>query len=126
MPRAVRDLLDAACELPDAAPSALVQGDLHLRHLLVDDAGGAAAVIDWGDVCLGDPAVDLALYWCLLPPPARATFRQEYGETREDQLICARVLALFLCAALTQYACGEGLERLARETVAGLRRTAAE
>jgi len=40
-------------------------------------------VIDFGDLCAGDPACDLAAAWTLLPggkprwgPPARATLRR--------------------------------------------------
>jgi len=36
-------------------------GDLHVRHLLVDRDGSATGVIDWGDLCLADPAVDLSI-----------------------------------------------------------------
>jgi hypothetical protein len=32
-----------------------------LRHLLVDEAGSAAAVIDWIDLCRNDLGVDLVL-----------------------------------------------------------------
>ena len=125
-PSSVRRLFDDAPALPDPVPSAIVHGDLHIRHLLVDDGGAASAVIDWGDVCRADPAIDLMLYWCALPPRARDAFRDEYGPLREDQLVRARVLAIFLCAALTQYACHEGFEPLARAAVEGLERAAAE
>ena len=46
-------------ELPPARPTVVCHGDLHLRHLLVDAHGAAAAVIDWGDLCRGDPSVDM-------------------------------------------------------------------
>jgi aminoglycoside phosphotransferase (APT) family kinase protein len=39
----------------------LCHGDLHVRHLLVDGDGSAAGVIDWGDLCLADAAVDLSI-----------------------------------------------------------------
>jgi aminoglycoside phosphotransferase (APT) family kinase protein len=37
----------------------LAHGDLHVRHLLVDEAGALAGVIDWGEVCRGHPASEL-------------------------------------------------------------------
>jgi aminoglycoside phosphotransferase (APT) family kinase protein len=50
---AVQSLLAQAEQLETpAGDPVLVHGDLHVRHLLVNDAGGAAGVIDWGDVCI--------------------------------------------------------------------------
>ena len=38
---------------------AIVHGDIEPEHLLVDDLGTLTGVIDFGEVCIGDPAVDL-------------------------------------------------------------------
>lgn len=54
-PASVRDVLDAAREPGAPEASALVRGDLHILHLLVDDDCGAAGVIDWIDICRGTP-----------------------------------------------------------------------
>lgn len=69
-------MLRAAARLPAPGPPVLVHGDLHVRHLLVDD----------------------------------------------DALLRARVLALFLCAALAAYARDERMASLEREARAGLER----
>jgi len=122
-PPSVRLLLEEARELPPTAPTALVHGDLHHRHLLVAPDGRASGIIDWGDACRADPALDLPLYWSLFSPSGRAAFRAAYGPIRPDQLIRARVLALMLCAALAVYALEQGMQGLERESVAGLRRT---
>ncbi|HET8756184.1 MAG TPA: phosphotransferase [Solirubrobacteraceae bacterium] len=114
-------VLDAAAALPAAAPNAVCHGDLHLRHLLVDEAGAAAGVIDWGDLCRGDPAIDMCLVWCLLP--SRDEFLAAYGPVSDDQLLRARVLALFLCAVLALYGHHEGMPALRDEALAGLDRT---
>lgn len=53
----------------DATPTWL-HGDLHPRNVLVRH-GRLCAVIDWGDMACGDPAVDLAAAWMLLPEPDR-------------------------------------------------------
>ena len=60
-------------------PAVVVHGDLYARHLLVDDAGALAGVIDWGDVHLGDPALDLAAAKLVLPPTDLDTFLAHYG-----------------------------------------------
>src|SRR5579862_8878512 len=67
-PQAAHAVIEAAAELGPPEPTALVHGDLHLRHLLVDEGGRAAAVIDWIDLSFNDPGVDLVLYWSALPP----------------------------------------------------------
>ena len=92
----------------------MCHGDLHVRHLLVR-AGALTGVIDWGDVCRGDPAVDLMAYWLALPAPARPDFLRAYGHPlREDQLLRARVWALVCGSGLLEYALDVGDERLAR------------
>jgi aminoglycoside phosphotransferase (APT) family kinase protein len=124
-PASVEHMLAEARALPVAEPTAIVHGDLHLRHLLVDDEGALTGVIDWGDVCRADPSVDLTLAWSLLPPAGRAAFFDEYGRVADDQLVRARVLAVFLCAALAAYGRHEGMANVEREAVAGLERAAA-
>jgi aminoglycoside phosphotransferase (APT) family kinase protein len=122
-PSAERILADAATlDRPDGL--ALVHGDLHVRHVLVAD-GAPSAVIDWGDVCIGDPAIDLSLYWSLLDGGGRLAFRDAYGGGGLDhgRLLRARLLALFLNALLARYADDTGDEALFRETIAGLERT---
>jgi aminoglycoside phosphotransferase (APT) family kinase protein len=122
-PREAHEVVDAAVELGPPEPRALVHGDLHLRHLLVDDAGRAAAVIDWIDLSYNDPGVDLALYWSVLPPAGRAAFRDAYGPIGDDQLLRGRILSLFLCGTLALYAHHERMPGLKREALAGLERT---
>lgn len=43
-------MIKAAVELGPLEPTAMVHGDLHLRHLLVGRDGRAAAGIDWIDL----------------------------------------------------------------------------
>ncbi len=122
-PREAHAVIDAAAELGPPEPTALVHGDLHLRHLLVDHGGRAAAVIDWIDLSYNRPGVDLVLYWSVLPPAGRAAFREAYGTIADDELLLARILALFLCGTLAVYGHHEGLPGLKREALAGLDRT---
>ncbi len=125
-PGSVRDVLDVARGLRATQSSALVHGDLHIRHLLVDDDCVAAGVIDWTDICRGDPAIDLPLFWSLLPAAGRGEFLDTYGPVTHAQLLRARVLALFLSATLAVYAHHEGMANLEREAIAALVTTAVD
>ena len=94
----LRSRLDALTQLPGAAiaaawdralasaawtdPPVIVHGDLHPANMVVDDAGGLVAVIDWGDIAAGDPAVDLSVAWMTLPAVHRPVFRAAAGEHR--------------------------------------------
>lgn len=122
-PREAHEVMDAALGLGPPEPTAVVHGDLHLRHLLVDDAGRPSAVIDWIDLSCNDPGVDLALYWSVLPPEGRSAFRDAYGAITDGQLLRGRVVSLFVCASLAIYAHHERMAQLEREALAGLDRT---
>src|SRR5207342_2307898 len=63
-----RRLAEGTSCRPPAPVGRVVHGDLYARHVLVDDDAAACGVIDWGDIHLGDPAVDLALAHGFLPP----------------------------------------------------------
>jgi aminoglycoside phosphotransferase (APT) family kinase protein len=94
---------------------------LPFRHVLVD-GGAVSGVIDWGDVCRSDPAIDLPLLWSFVPPEGRQAFLDAYAPVKDAQLLRARVLAIQLCAALAHYGRVEGNEGVERESVAGLER----
>jgi aminoglycoside phosphotransferase (APT) family kinase protein len=125
-PPALAALLDEARALPEPDELVVCHGDLHLRHLLVSDAGGLAGVIDWIDVCRADAAIDLLLYWGYLTPAGRAAFHEEYGPVGDVRLLRARVLTISIWGALAEYARDVGMERLGREAVAGLDRAVAD
>ncbi|HVK76644.1 MAG TPA: macrolide 2'-phosphotransferase [Kofleriaceae bacterium] len=42
--------------------AALVHGDLHPGHLLLDDGGRLTGVLDWTEAHIGDPSIDLAMF----------------------------------------------------------------
>ncbi len=121
-PAAVEKLLSDAASLPPPEAPVVAHGDLHFRHLLVD-RGHASGVIDWGDVCLADPAIDLPLLWSYVAPAQRSAFLDAYGPVTEAQLVRARVLALQLCATLAHYGRSEGNDAVERAGVDGLERT---
>ncbi len=51
-----------------------VHGDISLGNLIVRN-GKLAAMIDFGQFCIGDPACDLAIAWTFLRAQHRQTFR---------------------------------------------------
>ena len=54
-----------------------LHGDLHPANLVLGASGALDAVVDFGDLCAGDPACDLATAWLTFDAPARAEFRRE-------------------------------------------------
>jgi aminoglycoside phosphotransferase (APT) family kinase protein len=66
--REIIPIWEDAFAAPDDAAPVWLHGDLHPRNVLMRD-GKLSAVIDWGDMCKGDPATDLAALWLLLPNP---------------------------------------------------------
>lgn len=61
-----------------AGPPVWIHADLQPGNVLVAD-GRLSAVIDFGCLGLGDPAVDLIAAWYLLPAGAREVFRTGSG-----------------------------------------------
>ncbi|MFE5585090.1 aminoglycoside phosphotransferase family protein [Kitasatospora sp. NPDC056531] len=77
---AVTSLWDLALRAPDhPGPPVWIHADLQPGNLLVDGAGRLSAVIDFGCVGLGDPAVDLLPVWYVLPASVRDAFRTAVG-----------------------------------------------
>ena len=73
-----------------------LHGDLHplnvLAHLEAPPA--LRAVIDWGDLCRGDPATDLAIAWLGFDGPGRTAFRAAVASRHPlDDPIWDRALA---------------------------------
>ncbi|MBG0816169.1 phosphotransferase [Planomonospora sp. ID82291] len=111
---------------PPPGPAVVSHGDLHLRHLLVGEDGRATGVIDWGDLCRADPAVDLSLAYAGFDGAARTALLTAYGRpVGPGRELAARVLAVCLCAVLADYAASTGRARLLAASLAGLRRAVA-
>jgi aminoglycoside phosphotransferase (APT) family kinase protein len=90
---------DEAMRLPgttDRPAPGWYHGDLAAENLLMRD-GSLAAVLDFGGLSVGDPAVDLAVAWEVLDPPARETLRGKLGV---DEATWLRGRAWALCITL--------------------------
>ena len=109
-----------------ARADVVVHGDLYARHVLVDERGALAGIIDWGDACLGDPAVDLAIVHTLLPQPARGAFRAAYGPIAAQTWQMARLRGLWHTTMALDYAVAQGDDALARECQTALAHLAAD
>ena len=102
------------------ATRVLVHGDLYARHVLVDRAGLPCGVIDWGDVHLGHPAVDLAIAHTFLPGRARDEFCAADGPISSQTLRLARLRAVYHTAMLVLYGCDIDDQHLVREGLTSL------
>jgi len=110
---------------PAPAAAALVHGDLYARHVLVGVDGLPCGIIDWGDVHMGHPAVDLALVFLFLPPDAQAAFWTEYGTADAGVRRRARLRAVHHAAATLLAAHETGDADLLEESRGSLARLAA-
>jgi len=89
----IRDVWGDAVAAPEwAGPPVWLHGDLHPANVVVSD-GRLSGVIDFGDMCAGDPAWDLAAAWLLLPDGAASRFFEVYAYADEATIRRARGLA---------------------------------
>lgn len=108
--------LRTVADAPGPAPGerrSVCHGDLYPRHLLVDGRGDLCGALDWGDVMISHPGIDLSIAWTFLPPKARAAFFAAYGPIDAGTETLARVSAAHYATALGLYALDVGDEALA-------------
>ena len=102
--RRARALIEASQTIQAPVRRALVHGDLYARHLLLNDQAQLCGIIDWGDIHVGHPAVDLSVAHAFLPPSARLAFLQAYGHPVDPaSWRLARFRALFSALAIVIY-----------------------
>ncbi|MFG2650551.1 aminoglycoside phosphotransferase family protein [Streptomyces sp. NPDC048436] len=79
IPEGVREIWRDALAAPAwQGPPLWLHGDLHPANVVVS-GGTLSGVIDFGDLCVGDPATDLAAAWMLLPAGAASRFFDVYA-----------------------------------------------
>lgn len=96
-------------------PKALLHGDLYIRHLMIDSNRKFSGVIDWGDIHIGDPALDLQVIFTVLPKEAHPLFFHSYGPISEETWMLARFRGLFSTYVSTVYAHSIGDQDLLQE-----------
>ena len=75
----VRAVWDEAVSAPGwTGPPVWLHGDLHPANVVISN-GTLAGVIDFGELCAGDPATDIAAAWLVLPAGAAARFFDAYA-----------------------------------------------
>jgi len=89
-----------------------VHGDVAVGNLLVDETGRLSAVIDFGQLGVGDPACDLAIAWTLFKDESRDAFR---ATLQLDNATWARGRGWALWKALIVYAGMPGTNSLESE-----------
>ncbi|MFF1922356.1 aminoglycoside phosphotransferase family protein [Streptomyces sp. NPDC058221] len=98
---AAAEIWEAALHAPaPAGPPVWIHADLQPGNMLTA-ARRLTAVIDFGCLGLGDPAVDLIVAWYVLPAGARHTFRAAVGA---DDAAWARGTGWALSVALMELA----------------------
>jgi aminoglycoside phosphotransferase (APT) family kinase protein len=76
---AIRSIWKDALAAPIDVDTTWIHGDLHARNVLAHDER-LRAIIDWGDLCAGDRATDLASIFMWLPNgESRTMAMTEYG-----------------------------------------------
>ncbi len=81
-----------------------LHGDLHPANVVVRD-GMLAGVIDFGEMCAGDPATDLSAAWLLLPAGTASRFFGAYERADATTIARARGWAVLRALHLISIGC---------------------
>ena len=117
----LESIIERLQDVRSPASSAVVHGDFYVRHLLIDNDHRLAGVIDWGDMHLGDPAIDLSIAHSFLSLRSHDAFRDAYGEISEDTWSLALLRALYSSTTFGLYGHHSGDHVLLREALRSLR-----
>ena len=83
-------------------------------------------MIDWGDLCRAEPAIDLSLLWSFFPPAGREAFLEAYGPRQRGPARARAACSPSTCASsLPIYGHEEGMAGVEREALEGLERALA-
>lgn len=98
--KGAREVWEEAAAAPGWQGTPLwLHGDLHPANVIVRD-GMLAGVIDFGEMCAGDPATDLSAAWIVLPAGAANRFFDTYGRADEATITRARGWAVLRALGL--------------------------
>lgn len=91
---AVRQAWDRALTATPPKDKCFIAGDMHARNVLTQN-NKLAAIIDWGDMCAGDPATDFMSVWGLFEDKAARESVFRYYEGDENLISRAKGWAIF-------------------------------
>ncbi len=111
--------LEALAPAEARAARCIVHGDLYAAHVLIEGER-CSGIIDWGDVHLGDPAVDLSVAFEVLPAHARPAFFAAYGPIDAPAERLARYRALYHAVLVAHYGLTIGNDALREAGLRGL------
>ena len=117
---ALTAIIEDASSIALEDPPRLVHGDLYSRHLLAHH-GQLTGVIDWGDLHVGQPALDLSIAFSFVPPGLRRLFWREYGEVSPAERSMARFRAAYHTLTLLDSALDRGDQDLVASALASIR-----
>ena len=90
----------AAVNLPKKR--VLVHGDLYCRHLMFDN-NKLTGIIDWGDIGINSPAVDLSVVFSFYSSGCYKEFFDIYGDIDSQTFAYARFLGLYSALTVLLY-----------------------
>jgi aminoglycoside phosphotransferase (APT) family kinase protein len=93
--RPIDELLESLPVIENPTADSVVHGDLHRSQVVVNERHELVGVIDWGDVHVGDPAVDFAGVHTILPKWAHDEFFEFYGPIDARTWAAARGRAIW-------------------------------
>ncbi len=125
-PQSMLDEMREIAPRPGEGALCIVHGDLYARHVLVDERGELSGVIDWGDMHLGDPALDLAVADLILITEHQPAFSAAYGPVDARTRARARYRATYHAALVADYGTAIDDAALQRAGVSALARIRAE
>jgi aminoglycoside phosphotransferase (APT) family kinase protein len=101
--QAALDWLSTMGETQLNPPVTLVHGDCHIRNILVNQEGIISGIIDWGDMHIGNPAIDLSIAYSFLPQSGRELFFEKYGQVSDEIKMVAKFFAIYVSFILLLY-----------------------
>ncbi|MFF8642513.1 aminoglycoside phosphotransferase family protein [Streptomyces sp. NPDC015345] len=100
VPPGVRAVWEDAVAAPGPqGPPVWLHCDLHPANVVVTD-DALSGVLDFGELCAGDPAIDLAAAWMLLPDGQASRFFAAYAHADDAAVRRARGRAILHSLAL--------------------------
>lgn len=93
----------------------IVHGDFYVRHMLVDEKHQLCGVIDWGDIHLGDQAIDLSIGNSFFPKKGQDLFRDAYGGIDDATWELAKLRSIYSATMLVLYGYHSDAPNLVRE-----------